>query len=124
MTTRKGLLTPEQQDFIAEVLDEFFKFKNPLYEKFDKMVFKILVKVGDDVGLDKIKPSWKEKFIPMIDAAMDGKQEEVRLYLVDLLNEKIDIPAIDEEQELMIFDAFTKFLAAAVDFYIQKKKQK
>lgn len=123
MANRKGLFTPEQEDFLATVLDDFFKFKNPLLEQFDKIVFKNLVRIGDDTGFEKISQDWKDSLVPIIDAAMLGKVEEVRKFTTDLLNEKIDIPKIDEEQELMIFDAFTKFIAAAVDYYIQKKKQ-
>lgn len=121
MSERKGLFTPEQEEFLAEALDSFFEFKNVLYEKFDKAVFKTLIRVADDAGADKINPDWKLKIIPIIDAAILGQVEEVRKYLVDLMNEKIDIPKLDEEQELLIFDAFSKFLAAAIDYYVQKK---
>lgn len=124
MSEREGLFTEAHEDFLAVVLDEFFKFKNPIFEQFDKMAFKTLIRVGDDSGLDKIDPSWKDRLIPIIDAALDNRIEDVRLYLTDLMNEKIDIPKIDEEQELLLFDAFTKFLAAAIDFYVQKMKNK
>ncbi len=124
MSERKGLFTPEQEEFLAEALDSFFKFKNVLYEKFDKAVFKTLIKVADDAGADKINPDWKLKIIPIIDAAILGQAEEVRGYLVDLMNEKVDIPKLDEEQELLIFDSFSKFLAAAIDYYVQKKLAK
>lgn len=120
---RKGLFTPVQEQFLAEVLDKFFEFKNPLYEKFDSVVFKTLIKVADDAGVNKLSADWKAKLIPIIDAAMSGNVEDVRTYLVDLLNSKIDIPKLDEEQELMVFDSFTKFLAAAIDFYVQKNKK-
>ena len=123
MEEREGLFTPEQEEFLAIVLDDLFKFKNPLYEKFDKMVFKTLLRVSDDSGADKLNPEWKAKLIPIIDAALKQDVESVRQYTTDLLNEKIDIPKLDEEQELLVFDAFTRFLAAAVDYYIQKQKQ-
>lgn len=120
---RKGVFNTEQEEFIAEVLDSAFKFKNPLFETFDKPVFKALIKVGDDTGLDKINVTWKEKLIPIIDAAMAKDVETVRTLVVDLLNEKIDIPKLDEEQELMLFDGFSRFLASAIDYYIQKNKK-
>lgn len=120
---RKGLFTPVQEQFLAEVLDKFFEFKNPLYEKFDSVVFKTILKVADDAGVNKLSADWKAKLIPVIDAAMAGNVEDVRTYLIDLLNSKIDIPKLDEEQELMVFDSFTKFLAAAIDFYVQKNKK-
>ncbi|HOI48458.1 MAG TPA: hypothetical protein PK167_04090 [Prolixibacteraceae bacterium] len=118
---RKGLFTPEQEEFIAEALDFFFKFKNPVIEKFDKTGFKMIVQAADNYGLDKIKPDWKTRIIPIVDAAIKADKEEVRRLVTDLMNEKIDIPNFDEETELMLFDSFTRFIAAAVDFYIQKK---
>jgi hypothetical protein len=124
MSERKGLFTSEQEEFLADVLDDFFKLKNPVFEQFDKLVFKNLIRIGDDTGLDQIDPVWKVKLVPIVDSAMLGNVEDVRKYTTDLLNEKIDIPKIDEEQELMVFDALTKFIAAAVDYYIQKKLNK
>ena len=71
MEERKGLFTPEQEEFLSLVLDDLFKFKNPLYEKFDKTFFKTLLKVADDWVADKINQEWKAKIVPIIDAAME-----------------------------------------------------
>ena len=120
---RKGLFTPEHEEFLAGVLDDFFKFKNPLVEKFDSMAFKLMVTTLDNQGLEKINPEIKADIIPLIDASMGMQVEETRRLATDLLNKRIDIPKIDEETELMVFDAFTKFMVAAVDWYVQKQKQ-
>lgn len=122
MSERKGIFTPEQEEFLAKVLDDFFKFKNKLYEQFDKATFRLILRVSDDSTLDNISSQWKLKLIPIVDEAIKGNIDEVRKYVTDLLNEKIDIPKLDEEQELMVFDAFTKFLAVSIDYYINKKK--
>ena len=119
---RKGLFTPEHEEFLAGVLDDFFKFKNPLVEKFDRMAFKLMVTTLDNQGLEKINPEIKADIIPLIDASMGMQVEETRRLATDLLNKRIDIPKIDEETELMVFDAFTKFMVAAVDWYVQKQK--
>jgi len=119
---RKGLFTPQHEEFLAGVLDDFFKFKNPLVEKFDRMAFKLMVTTLDNQGLEKINPEIKADIIPLIDAAMGMQVEETRRLATDLLNKRIDIPKIDEETELMVFDAFTKFMVAAVDWYVQKQK--
>jgi hypothetical protein len=118
---RKGIFKPEHEEFLAEVLDKFFVFKNPIVEKFDKTFFKILVQGADNQGLDKLHPEWKADIIPIVDAGMALRVEEVRRLSVDLLNKRIDIPKIDEETELMVFDAFTRFIVAAIDWYVQKK---
>lgn len=118
---RKGLLNQDQEEFLAGVLDEFFKFKNPLMETFDKVAFKLMIQVGDNTGLDKIKEQWKELLIPIIDAAVLLDVEETRRLATDALNRVIDIPELDEDTELMVFDAFTRFVVAAINWYVQKK---
>ena len=119
---RKGLFTPAHEEYLSEVLDNVFKFKNPLIEKFDKTAFKLMVSTLDNQGLDRLHEDWKKDVIPLIDAAMALNVEETRRLAVDLLNKRVDIPKIDEEAELMVFDAFTRFLVAAVDWYVQKQK--
>jgi len=119
---RKGILTPEQEDFLARILDDFFKFKNPIIETFDRMFFKMIIQAADNNGLDKINEEWKNDLIPIVDAAIALKTEEVRRLTTDLLNKRIDIPKVDEETELMVFDSLTRFIAAAIDWYVQKKK--
>ena len=122
MDERKGLLTVKQEEFLAGVLDEFFKFKNPLMETFDKIAFKLIIQVGDNSGLDKIKESWKEVLIPIVDSAILLDVEEVRRLTTDALNKVIDIPSLDEETELMVFDSFTRFMISAINWYVQKHK--
>lgn len=121
---RKGLLNQEQEEFLAGVLDNFFKFKNPLMETFDKVAFKLMIQIGDNTGLDKLKEQWKELLIPIIDAAILLDVEAVRTLSTDALNRAIDIPELDEDTELMVFDAFTRFAVATIYWYIQKKAAK
>ena len=123
MEERKGLLTPEHEEYLAGVLDYFFKFKNVMMEKFDKMGFKLIIQAGDNNGLHRINPSWKETLIPIIDAAMAGNFESVRQLTTDLLNGKINLPFADEEIELRMFDSFTRFVAAAIEFYVVKTRE-
>lgn len=114
------MLTPEHEEYLAGVLDYFFKFKNSVMERFDHMVFKLIIQAGDNNGLHRINPSWKETLIPIIDAAMAGDFNAVRQLTTDLLNGKIDLPFADEEIELRMFDSFTRFVAAAIEFYVVK----
>ena len=118
---RKGIFTPEQEDFIVNALKEVIKVNNPFFNMFKGFALKMIVKGADDIGLDKIEPSWKEKLIPIVDAAMNKEYEKVRQLVVDLLNEKIDFKGLDAEQQLMLFDGLTRFLAAAIDYFVQKK---
>lgn len=121
MEERKGVMTPKQEELVAKALDYWFKFKNPIIEKFDYQLFLLIVRGADNIGMDKIPNQWKNKLIPLIDAAMDGYVESVRLSVTDLLNEKIDLPKIDDYQELIVFDQFTKFVATVVEYYALNK---
>lgn len=121
MEQRVGLFTPAQEEFVAEALDAYFKFKNPLIEAFDKKGFLVLVRAADDIALNKIRPDWKEDLIPIVDSAMSGDIEQTRRYVTDLANKRVDIPNIDEESELMMFDGLTRTIAGAVWYYTKTK---
>jgi len=45
---RKGLFTPAHEDFLAKLLDDMVKFKNPFLEMVDGMVFKVLIQTADN----------------------------------------------------------------------------
>lgn len=51
--------------------------------------------------------SWETPLIPVIDSALEGDIEEILRLVTDLINQKIDIPGIKEEVELIMFDGFT-----------------
>ena len=116
---RKGLFTPEQEGFIAEALDFFFKFDNKLVEAFDKQVFSIMVKTLDNKGLEQIPPTWKEKLIPVIDAALLKDFELVKKLAVESIN-----TPLGDEIEYLVYDTFSAFAVAAIAFYVEKKKAK
>ena len=122
MEERKGFLTPEQEELLAKALDEFLKFKNAIIEKFDGPVALIVIKGVDNRFADRINPEWKTPLIPVIDKALEGDVEETRRLVTDLINQKIDIPGIQEDIELMMFDGFTRFAAAAVAWYLERKR--
>lgn len=117
---RKGLFTQEQEDFLSKVLDDFFKFKNPLLETFDKPVFRIIIQTADNTGFDKLNEKWKNELIPIIDAAIVLDVEMVRQLTVSFLNRTIDVPALDEELEFVVFDTFASFIVASLNWYVVK----
>lgn len=104
---------------MAEALDHFFKFKNPLLEGLDKQIFSIAVKAADNNGLDRIPETWKQKLIPIVDAAIGKNLDEVRRITVEeLLNTKLG-----DELEYLVYDSFAAFVAAAISFYVDKKNE-
>lgn len=120
---RKGVLTPEQENFIADAIDFWLKFKNPLLEKGDGPILRLVVRAADNNGADKLPQQWKEELIPIVDAAMNKNYDSVRGLVADFLNKKIDIPNMDDYMETMVFDSFTKFVVAAIAFFVEKKKK-
>jgi hypothetical protein len=121
----KGLLTKKEQEFIAIVLFEWLsnKIKARWFKMFGLLGLKQLIKALDDFGLDQIPENWKLDIIPIVAAANNGEKEKVRLLVVDLMNKKIDIPKLDEAQELMVFDSFSRFIVIAIDYYMQKRQK-
>lgn len=117
---RLGVLLPKQEELCAKALDFWFKFRNPLIETFDYSAFLLMIRFGDNHWLQKIKPEWKEKIIPVIDAGLERDVEKVRLLVTDLINSKIDLKRLDDFEELAVFDQFTKLVATAINFYVSK----
>jgi hypothetical protein len=118
---RTGLFTPEQEKFLVNALKEFIKNKNSFYRWLITVGLKVFISGIDNFGLDKIGQTWKTDLIPIVDAAMEGRVHDVRGYVTDLLNKRIDIKFLDDYQELMLFDSLTKTIALAIDYYVQKK---
>lgn len=120
MSDRKGLFTPAQEDFLAKLLDELVKFKNPFLEMVDGMVFKVFIQTADNQGLDKIPEEIKEELRKLVDAAMAENWNEVRALLVDLAVDKADFFK-NKEASLMFFDGISKIIMASIDWYMQRK---
>jgi len=122
MEERIGFLTPDQEKLLAEALDEFLKFRNAIMEKMDGPVALLVIRGVDNRFADRINPEWKTPLIPIIDRALAGDIEQTRQLVTDMMNNKIDIPGVQEDIELMMFDGFTRFAAAAVAWYMERKR--
>jgi hypothetical protein len=118
---RKGLFTPAHEDFLAKLLDDMIKFKNPFLEMVDGMVFKVLIQTADNQGLDRIPEEFKQDIRGLIDRAMEQKWEEVRRLFNDILVKHANF-FNDKEASLLFFDGITKLIMAAIDWYVQKNK--
>lgn len=118
---RLGLFSPEQEDLLIEAVGQHVNLKNKLYTKLAKRGVRILIRGIDNFGLDKIRQEWKTDLIPILDAAILGKKETVRGLVTDLLNKRINIKKLDDEQELVLFDSLTKTVALAIDIFVQKR---
>ena len=111
---RKGLLTKEQEKFFAELLDDAIPFPNPLIERLDKAAFKLIISAVDDNLADRIPEGWQSPVEPIIDAAMQGNWEDAGEHASKMINQKIDIPGIDEESEGAIINGVIQLIIGAV----------
>ncbi len=118
---RAGLFTPQQEKFLVNALKEFIKNKNAFYRWLITVGLKVFISGVDNFGLDRIGQKWKNDLIPIVDSAMEGRAHDVRGYVTDLVNKKVDIKFLDDNQELVFFDSLTKTLGLALDYYVQKK---
>lgn len=123
MSKRKGLLKVEQEKFVVETLLFWFKLKKGFLKAIISKVLSWGIRFADNKGGEKVPEEWKDDLIPIIDAALIDERELVRKLVADLLNKRIDFKKLDDEQELQAFDAFTKFLATAIDYFVQKKNE-
>lgn len=116
---RKGLFTPEQEDFLSKVLDDLFKFKNVVFESIDGFLFKMLIQTVDNQLLEKIPESMKNHLRSMVDAAMNKDYDEVRRLSVDLAVEKANFFK-NSEASLRFFDGFSRMIDGAIIWYADK----
>ena len=61
MADKKGILSKEQEKYLAQLLDEKVEFGNKILEMIDGMVFKAIISLVDDYGLEKLQENYKEK---------------------------------------------------------------
>lgn len=120
MSERKGVFTPTQEEFLATLVDNVVKFKNPFLEMVDGMVFKVLIQTVDNQVVTKIPEVWLEELRKLVDAAMNKQWEEVRRLIVDLAVAKTNVLQ-DAEAELLFFDGVTKIIMATIDWYVQRE---
>jgi len=119
---RIGLFTPHQEKFLAQALKSAVKAKGKFMKWIMAYAILYIVKGLDNFALDRIGANWKVSLYPIIDTAMAGEYEQCRRYVTDLLSENIDFKRTSQETELRLFDALTRFLAAAIDHFIEQKQ--
>ena len=119
---RDGLLSKEQEATLVEALAGWIQFKNKILNMVKPTALTIGIRAIDNQGLDRLSPDWKADLIPIIDKAMAGNVEETRRLVTDLVNKRVDIPKVDEETELIIYDSLTKLLAGLLLNLAYKKR--
>lgn len=118
----KGILNPEQEKKLAELLDELVKLKGFL-ELVDGYVFKALITFLDDKFADQIKVEIKLKLAELVDAVLAEDVEAAEILAADVINMLIDIPGLDEEAEGLLFKGIIQLLVGVVLDWINSKKE-
>jgi hypothetical protein len=115
---RKGILTPDQEKKLANILDEKIKL-NGLLEAFDFYLFKALIQVVDDYAVDKLEDNLQLQIIEFVDLVIEGKYEEASEVAAKLSDNVIDIPGIDDEKEGVIFKETLNYLCKMLLLFIK-----
>lgn len=84
MADDKGILTREQENFLAQVLDEKIKFGNKILEAIDRTVFKSIITLVDDYGIDKINEQYKKQGEALAIALIEKNYEDAVIIVWEL----------------------------------------
>lgn len=117
----KGIFTRDQEKFLGNVIDDALKLKGFL-ELVDGYVARVVVTVIDDQLVDKLKADLKLKLAVVADAALKGDLEGAEDACADLINSLIDVPALDEDAEGLIFKGAIELAVGAIKKWIASKK--
>jgi hypothetical protein len=84
MADQKGILNKDQEKIIAELLDKKVVFNKPILEAVDGYVFKAIITIVDDYGLEKLQENYKEKADELADALLAENWEVVIIVIWEL----------------------------------------
>ena len=120
----KGWLSKEQEKKLADIIDDAVKAKG-LIELIDGFLAKITITLIDDEVIDRINvpDDIKLKIGELVDAAIDEDVDEAQEVAADIINDLVDIPAVDEDSEAVIFEGAIKIIVGAVIKWIQGKEE-
>lgn len=116
-----GILTREQEQKLAEIVDEALKLKGIL-ELIDGYLARVLTTLLDDKIIDKLKEDLKIQLAALVDAAFAGDLELAETLTTNLINSLVDIPALDETSEGLIFRGAIDLAVGAIIAWIEKRK--
>ena len=116
-----GLMTPDQERFLAEALYSLIKSKKKI-PGIIKLILRFIIKLIDNKKLDKMPVEHKKQLIPIVNYAYNNDFKNFEVACATLLNQKIDIPKIPEMVEQIIFETLIKIFAFALKEHVFNKK--
>lgn len=115
------MITNENKKWLADKIDDAIKAPG-LLELVDGLLAKVAINMIDSFVEKKLKPSPViiESINDLIEAAKADNIEEVEDTSSFIINSLIDIPGIDEDGEVILFDAAVKLIVGAIKMSVKK----
>lgn len=118
----KGVFNSDQEIQFADLVDKLIKV-GPILEIVDGYFFRIVITVLDDKYADQLSVEIKEMLSDLIDAVFEEDVEEVQSICTEIINRLVNVPALDEETEGLLFKAMVQLLVAAVMKWLEGMKK-
>lgn len=109
---RKGLLNDAQENWCADVIFHKVQFPNKIAKWVSRPVILWIIRMIDNLVLNRIKPELKAVIIPFINAGMNLKIEEMRRLATDLGAMQLDLKYVSKDTELYMVDSWTRVLVS------------
>jgi len=129
--SKVGLLTSEEGRFFAGIIADEIPVKNIFLKQGIKLILPAIINGLDDKVGDKISEPWQAHveglttitFNALQDKVMSDEEiDEISLKCSEILNEEINLPLMDEDQEAITFLFLIKTLASILKGAFKKKE--
>ena len=119
---RKGVLLPDYEKFIADAIFQKIKFPNKLAKWVSAPVLLKIIQMLDNWALDRLPSHVKAIVIPFVDAAFNGRIEEMRRLAADIGANYIDLKHVSKDTELYMVDSWTRVLVSHTMAYAEYRE--
>lgn len=119
---RKGVLLPDYEKFIADAIFQNIKFPNKLAKWLSAPVILKIIQMIDNWALDRLPAHVKTIIIPFVDAAFNGRLEEMRRLAADLGASYLDLKHVSKDTELYMVDSWTRVLVSHTMAYAEYRE--
>ena len=127
--SKLGLFTPEEGKFFAGIMADEIPVKNIFIKQGIKLVLPAVINGLDDKVGDKVPEPWQSHIEDLVTVTYlalqdkvisDEESDKICEKCAEILNEEIDIPLMDEDQEAITFLFLIKTLASIIKGALKK----
>lgn len=108
------ILRDKDLDFLSKLGDQAIKAKGWI-EAVDGPVILISLKIANSATSAKLPDDYKEKFHSLMDEVLEKDYQGAAQILSDFINEKVDIPYLDESTEAYVFMGIMTYLVSLLN---------